>query len=133
MPDYATYIAGWKRRQERERSAIARRRTHARRLAAEAAEILKQHGATRIILFGSIFDHTFDLNSDLDLAVVMPYKNWWQWYQRLGQALNFPIDLINFRHVQPGFRESIMEFGEVLYDAEKRNNDAASENYEGVK
>lgn len=130
MPDYSSYIAGWKRRRQRERAAIEKRRAHARQVAAQAVDILKQHGATTIILFGSILDHTFDLDSDLDLAVVMPAENWWNWHLRLGEVLDFPIDLVNLKRIKPGFHEIISEFGEVLYDAAKRNSDATSANHE---
>jgi hypothetical protein len=58
----------------------------------QATEILKQHGATKVILFGSILDHTFKLDSDIE----MPSAAWWEWYLKLGETLNFPIDF--FRH-----------------------------------
>lgn len=118
-PDFSQYIAGLKRRQQREKAAIEKRRTHARRIAEQATEILKQHGATKVILFGSILEDTFKLDSDLDLAVEMPSPAWWEWYLKLGETLKFPIDLVSLHHIKQGFREIILEFGEVLYE-EKR-------------
>ena len=46
QPDYSSYIAGWKQRQQREKAAIEKRRAHARQIATKATEILKEHGAT---------------------------------------------------------------------------------------
>jgi len=119
QPDYSSYIAGWKRRQQREKAEIEKRRSQARQIAMQATEILKQHGATKVILFGSVLDHTFKLDSDLDLAVEMPSAAWWEWYLKLGEVLQFPIDLVNLGKIKQGFREIILEFGEVIYEDEK--------------
>ncbi len=117
-PDYSSYIAGWKRRQQQEKAAIEKRRAKAREIAAQAVDILKKHGATKVILFGSVLDHTFKLDSDIDIAVEMPSAAWWKWYLKLGETLNFPIDLVNLAKIRPGFREIILQFGEVLYEKE---------------
>jgi len=124
-PDYSSYIAGWKRRQEQEKAAIEQRRVHARQIAAQATEILKQHGATKVILFGSILDHTFKLDSDIDLGVEMPAAAWWKWYLKLGETLDFPIDLVHLGKIKTEFREIILEFGEVLYEEKERCCSAA--------
>jgi predicted nucleotidyltransferase len=116
QPDYSSYIAGWKRRQQLEKAAIEKRRAHARQIAMQAVEILKQHGATKVILFGSILDHTFKLDSDLDLAVEMPAEAWWKWYLKLGETLTFPIDLVHLGKINEDFREIIFQFGEVIYE-----------------
>jgi predicted nucleotidyltransferase len=126
QPDYSSYIEGWKRRQQREKIEIEARRSQARKIAQQATEILKQNGATKVILFVSILDHTFKLDSDIDLAVEMSSSAWWKWYLKLGEKLDFPIDLVHLGKIQPGFREIILEFGEVLYDEEKRTDGAAN-------
>ncbi len=118
-PDYSSYIAGWKRRQQQEKAEIEKRRTKAREVAAQATVILKERGATKVILFGSVLDHTFKLDSDLDLAVEMPSAVWWEWYLKLGEVLQFPIDLVHIGKIGEGFREIIFQFGEVLYDQEE--------------
>lgn len=123
--DFSSYIAGWKRRQQLEKAAIEKRRTHARQVADQATQILKQHGATKIIVFGSVLDHTFKTDSDLDLAVAMPAAVWWEWYIKLGEALQFPIDLVNLEKISSGFRDVILQFGEVLYDEEERRGGTA--------
>jgi len=118
QPDYSSYIAGWKRRQQLEKAEIEKRRAHARQIALQAVEILKQHGATKIILFGSVLDYTFKLDSDIDLAVEMPREAWWKWFLKLGEVLEFPIDLVHLSKIKPGFRKIILEFGEELYEKE---------------
>jgi predicted nucleotidyltransferase len=118
-PDYSSYIAGWKRRQQLEKAAIEKRRSQARQIAKQATEILKQHGATKVVLFGSILDHTFKLDSDIDLAVEMPAAAWWKWYLKLGEKLDFPIDLVHLGKISEEFREIILQFGEVIYEKEK--------------
>lgn len=127
-PDYSSYFAGWKERQRREQAAIETRRAHARQIAAQAVEILKAHGATRVILFGSILDHTFKPDSDIDLAVNMPSQAWWEWYLKLGETLQFPIDLVHLNKIKAGFRKIILEFGEVLYDQEEGRGRTAGAN-----
>ena len=126
QPDYSSYIAGWKRRQQLEKAAIEKRRAQARQIATQATEILKQYGATKVILFGSILDHTFKLDSDIYLAVEMPAEAWWKWYLKLGEVLRFSIDLVHLGKINEGFREIILEFGEVLYEKEKRDNGSSS-------
>jgi predicted nucleotidyltransferase len=121
IPDYSTYIEGWKKRQRREIAEIEKRRRQALQVAEQASKILRQHGAKRIIVFGSVLDEAFGLKSDIDLAVDMPTDKWWEWYLKLGEELDFPIDLVHLRRIAPGFRESILEFGEVLYDKKKRH------------
>lgn len=118
-PDYSSYIAGWKRRQQQEKADIEKRRSQARQIAMQATEILKQSGATKVILFGSVLDHTFKLGSDIDIAVEMPSTAWWEWYLKLGEVLQFPIDLAHLGKINKGFREIIFQFGEVLYDQEE--------------
>lgn len=117
-PDYSSYIAGWKQRRQKEKAEIEKRRLHARKVAAQAVDILKQQGATKIILFGSVLEDTFKLNSDIDLAVDMSSAVWWKWFLKLGEELDFPIDLVHLSKIKPGFRKSILEFGEVLYEKE---------------
>jgi len=118
-PDYSSYIAGWKRRQQQEKAEIEKRRAKAREIAVRATAMLREHGATKVILFGSVLDHTFKLDSDIDLAVEMPAAAWWKWYLKLGETLNFPIDLVHLGKIKTGFREIIFQFGEVLYDQEE--------------
>ncbi len=131
--DYSSYIAGWKRRQQQEKAAIEKRRATAREIAAQAVSILKEHGATKVILFGSVLDHTFKLDSDIDIAVEMPSTAWWEWYLKLGETLNFPIDLVNLAKIRPGFRTIILQFGEVLYEKEKWDSVSSNTNCSGIK
>ncbi len=71
------------------------------------AERFKKHGATKVILFGSVLDHTFKLDSDIDIAVEMPSAAWWEWYFKLGEVLQFPIDLVRLGKINESFREII--------------------------
>ncbi|MEK7727506.1 MAG: nucleotidyltransferase domain-containing protein, partial [candidate division KSB1 bacterium] len=63
-------------------------------------------------------DHTFKLDSDIDLAVEMPREAWWKWFLKLGEELDFPVDLVPLGKIKQGFREIILEYGEVLYEKE---------------
>jgi len=40
----------------------------------------------------------------------------WKWYLKLGETLNFPIDLVHLGKISEGFREIIFQFGEVIYE-----------------
>lgn len=46
----------------------------------------------------------------------------WKWYLKLGETLDFPIDLVHLQKIGDDFRELILEFGEVI----SRNPDRRS-------
>ncbi|MDZ7314003.1 MAG: nucleotidyltransferase domain-containing protein [candidate division KSB1 bacterium] len=107
----------WRRRfaaQEAESRALA---AEARLALADAVEILKKHGAKRIILFGSLCrTERFHRGSDIDLAVEgIPPQKFIRAGADLMMALDWPIDLKPLEEVDKFFREMILTKGEVIY------------------
>jgi predicted nucleotidyltransferase len=111
------YIETWRRRfaaQEAESRALA---AQARLALNEAVAILKNHGAKRIILFGSLHQgERFHRGSDIDLAVEgIPPQKFIRASADLMMALDWPIDLKPLDEVDDFFRKIILQKGEVIY------------------
>ena len=89
-------------------------------------EQLKEMGATRIVLFGSVAKGEVDLNSDLDLLVIMPPgrsgKAWMQRvYDQLDRGVASDILVYNqeeFERALPTstFLRHVMDSGRILYE-----------------
>jgi len=82
-----------------------------------AIDILKKHGAKRIVLFGSLCRAgRFHQGSDIDLAVEgMPSQKFFRAGADLMMALDWPVDLKPLEEVDEFFRETILANGEVIY------------------
>jgi predicted nucleotidyltransferase len=111
------YIETWRRRfaaQEEEARALA---LQARQALPHAIAILKNHGAKRIILFGSLCrEGRFHHGSDIDLAVEgIPMKKFFRAAADLMMELDWPVDLKPLEEVDDFFRETIFKNGEVIY------------------
>jgi len=82
-----------------------------------AIDILKEHGAKRIILFGSTVRGTYGKYSDIDLACegIPPAK----FFKVLGELLlatGESVDLVDMREVKETMRSRIEREGELLYE-----------------
>ncbi len=111
------FIEAWRRRfaaQEAESRALA---AQARLALTEAIAILKEHGAKRVILFGSLLQRErFHRGSDIDLAVEgIPPQKFIRAGADLMMALDWPIDLKPLEEIEQFFREMILKKGEVIY------------------
>lgn len=111
------FIESWRRRfvaQEAESRALA---AQARLALTEAIAILRQHGAKRIILFGSLHQgRRFNRGSDIDLAVEgIPPAKFIRAGADLMMALDWPVDLKPLEEVDDFFRKMILQKGELIY------------------
>lgn len=111
-----TYIDAWKEQTAQQKRIIQQRKQQALEIVTKAVEILKKEGATRVILFGSLVNDSFQLKSDIDIAVEMPFDSYWKWYLDIEDDLNFPIDLVNLKMINPSFKKFIFEHGKILYE-----------------
>lgn len=105
------------KRREREKE-LAQRREDALAAARQAAELLRQRGAKRVWLFGSLAgSRTFWEHSDIDLAVegLPPQENYWQLYAELMKAAGpFNLDLVLLEEAPPDLQKAILTEGKEL-------------------
>lgn len=114
-----TYIRSWRKRfntVEAESHALAVR---ARGDLETAIATLKNYGAKRILLFGSLCrPGRFRYDSDIDLAVEgIPPDKITRAAADLMMTIDWPTDLKPLEEVDDFFRLRILEIGEVLYAA----------------
>lgn len=85
--------------------------------AERAAELLRrEHGATRVVLFGSVLDvERFHARSDLDIAVegVRP-DDFWAAGAAAERAAGFELDLIDLGYAKPELRDHVQRHGREL-------------------
>jgi len=112
------YGRSWQQRFANERKDARERARAARRALRQAVEILRRHGATRILLFGSLCSDELALSSDIDLAVEgLPAAAFTRALADLMMALEFSVDLKPLELVEGRLRDRISSAGEVLYEA----------------
>ncbi len=87
-----------------------------------------------IYLFGSYVDNTVQEPSDLDVAVLLPYRSfttahtlWWQLQEQLMDLVERPVDLINFSQASTVFQIQILRTGQRIYCPDPQSCDE----YEG--
>lgn len=112
------YLTAWRKRFQEQAEKDKKRAKLAKKALPEAVKILRQHGAKRVILFGSLCSgRKFRSHSDIDLVVEGIAKtDFCRAYADLIMALNWRIDLKPLEELDLAFKESILERGEVLYE-----------------
>ena len=83
-----------------------------------AARFLRQQGATRVWLFGSLAKgRRPTVHSDFDFAVEgLPADRLFGSVGHLLQVLPRPVDVVEFETCPPLLRDQILEHGIVLHD-----------------
>ena len=111
------YSEAWRRRFRGKNEEARRSAEAARQSLGRAVEILKGHGATRVILFGSLCSESFHPGSDIDLAVEgIPRSAWTRAFADLMMSLDHPVDLKPLEEIDARFREELLRKGDVLYE-----------------
>lgn len=83
-----------------------------------AIEILKRHGAKRIILYGSYASGRAKPTSDLDLCEEgVPPSDYFRVWAECLMALDTRLSILDLDTAQGYFRERILREGKVLYGA----------------
>ncbi len=78
-------------------------------------ELLREYGAKRILLFGSMVD-TPETARDIDVAVEgIPLNRPLRAGVELEEELGVPVDLVSMEN-QPRFAQIIQQYGRVLYE-----------------
>lgn len=113
----AGYAEAWRRRFEQKEAESRAAAEAARKSPGKAVDILRGHGATKVVLFGSLCSGSFHPRSDIDLAVEgIPRLAWTRAFADVMMALDHPVDLKPIEEVEPSFREAILRRGDVLYE-----------------
>ena len=83
-----------------------------------AVAYLKEHGCSRVVLFGSVAEGRADADSDIDLAVTgMRGTEYFTAVAVLPTLLGQKVDLIHLANVSPYFRNRVETDGVLLYAA----------------
>lgn len=82
-----------------------------------AVNILKNEGAKKVILFGSLAKKKFRNNSDIDLACEgVEDKKFFRVFGKLLLHAKRPLDLIDINDADEFFASRVKEEGIVLYE-----------------
>lgn len=104
----ASYRFTATQRDEARIQKLQKRRSQGMVVAQQAAQILKQWGATRVILFGSILTEYFHETSDIDLAVQdLPEHVYFRSIARLQDISDFAVDLVEIQNATPYIQAAI--------------------------
>jgi predicted nucleotidyltransferase len=117
MGTYDVYIEAWRRRFSREAAQARTRAKAARRALGPAVTILKRHGATKIVLFGSLCSGALGPRSNIDLAVEgIDGRAFTRAFADLMMAVDWPVDLKPLEELDAPFRDAILAKGTILYE-----------------
>ena len=79
-------------------------------------EILKRHGAKRVILYGSYARGAASPRSDLDLCEEgMPAANYFRAWAECLMTTSTPVSILDLSAVKGYLRDRILREGKVLY------------------
>ncbi len=105
---------------------ISNRKTQLRKCLDSLVSQLKDFGVNKIYLFGSFARDEIDVNSDLDLLVIMPSnktgKEWTKFiYSNIKRDIASDIIVFNekeFKNQMPSnsFLKNIINFGRLIYE-----------------
>jgi len=104
------YILTAQRQEQRLQELLERRRQQGLAGANGAAVQLKQLGATKVVLFGSLLDESSDEQSDMDLAVWgLPENLYFKAVAQLQGIAGFEVDLVEAEDAMPHIFEAIAQ------------------------
>lgn len=104
------YILTAQRQEQQRQERLEHRRQEGLTGATIAAAQLKQLGATRVILFGSLLDDSFHKQFDMDLAVWgLPEHLYFKAVAQLQGIEGFEVDLVEAEDAMPYILEAIAQ------------------------
>ena len=114
-PEWEPYLDAWRSRRSEEAAARARRARRARRRLPEAVARLREAGASRVILFGSLSRGGLDTDSDIDLAVDgLSLAACDEAERELSGLFGRPVQVVRLSRAPAAFRRLVKGHGEVL-------------------
>ncbi|MBC8235502.1 nucleotidyltransferase domain-containing protein [bacterium] len=79
--------------------------------------LVKDFGAKKVYLFGSLIDNTFTDGSDIDLAIEGAKTiDYLKAIAALEGINGFSVDLLNFESCSTPIKKRILKYGKVLFD-----------------
>jgi uncharacterized protein len=104
------YILTAQRQEQQRQEQLEHRRQQGLAAATTAATQLKQWGATKVVLFGSLLDESFYEQSDMDLAVWgLPENLYFKAVAQLQGIAGFEVDLVEAQDAMPYVAEAIAQ------------------------
>jgi predicted nucleotidyltransferase len=108
-------LAGWQRRQAEQAARGAQRALFLNSHLPAAKRLLLDHGATKVVVFGSLATGAVHEASDVDLAVQgLPPQAYFRAMSELAALFDGPVDLVELERAQPSLRARIAAEGIVL-------------------
>jgi uncharacterized protein len=102
------YILTVQQREQRRKEVLEQRRQQGLAGANLAAAQLKQLGAAKVVLFGSLLDESFHEQSDMDLAVWgLPEPLYFRAVAQLQGIAGFEVDLVEVQNAIAHVAEAI--------------------------
>jgi predicted nucleotidyltransferase len=119
MPAMTEYIEAYRRRARRLEQLRQQRAKQAREIALRCAErLVREFGARKVYLFGSLAEDRFRLDSDIDLIVVgLAPELFFVVTARISRlAGDLKVDVIPWETYK--YQAEVLERGRLLYEAE---------------
>jgi predicted nucleotidyltransferase len=114
---FAQYLPHIRRRWQQDKASWQHRRERAWERARRAAAVLRTHGASEVIAFGSLVGQgLFDEHSDIDLATSgIPIKQFFRaWADAAAVVGDFELDVVDMAECSPALLEKIRAEGVPL-------------------
>ena len=112
-------------RQKKREIAHAQACSDARRI---VEMIILRYQPKRIVQWGSLLDCSrFRDYSDVDIAVegVTDAERFFSLLSEADEMTRFPLDVVQLEHVEPEYRQLILDKGEVVYERGRSDKHAA--------
>lgn len=78
-------------------------------------EVLLQHGATKVILYGSLARGDYRADSDIDICVEgLPSKNYFRAFAECMMQTQHPMSVLDFADTYGYLRERILAEGKII-------------------
>ena len=92
------------------------------------AMVVDRYEPKRIVQWGSLIDtRRFRKYSDIDLAVegIVEAERFFALVHDAEGMSRFPLDIVQLEHVEPEYRELILEQGQVVYERSRTDPDSS--------
>lgn len=118
MSNHSEYIEAFLKIISEEDKHNSRLREYAQQTAKLCAQkLVKDFGAKKVYLFGSLVDNTFTDGSDIDLAIEGAKTIDYLKAIAILEGINgFSVDLLNLASCPAPIKERILKYGKVLFD-----------------